>query len=218
MSRIGEQIFILRSKKGITQKQLGKQLGVSEKYVAEIESGKKIINDEFIKRISKLLGQDINDAMIFDEPKEEKDDIEVFIREEKVKDTWSDAFSSILKEVPIYKYDLKTSVGSRKLPIAQNKINGYSKDKVVYLQIQNNDMTGFRISQNDIAFGYQTNEIENNSICLLEYNSERVIRQIKRIDDRNILLIKNRGNVETDTASSKEIKILVRLCSNEIKL
>lgn len=41
MSRIGQDINKVRLKKGMTPKQLAKALGVSERYILDIESGKK---------------------------------------------------------------------------------------------------------------------------------------------------------------------------------
>lgn len=221
MSRIGSQIVSIRNQKGITQKQLAKKLGLSEKIVSELESGKRIINEDLIKKISKVLGQDIDDTIIYDN--EEITDKEDFqddngFKEEKIQEKWSDALSSILKSVPVYDYSLNKILYTKQLPIVSNKVDGYSKDKVLFLKIQDNDMIGFRIGKGDIAFGYTTHEIENNSICLIEYNNKRLIRQVKKIDENKILLINNRGSVDTQTVSKKDIKILVKLNRIEIQL
>ncbi len=222
MSRLGSQISTIRSKIGMTQKQLGKKLGVSEKIVSELESGKRILNDDLINRISKILGQDINDLMVYEKEedfKEEKNITEVKkVKEVKIQETWNDAFSSVLKKIPVYKYDLSKVLDTKQLPIISNKVEGYSKDKVVFLKIEEDDMIGFRIAKGDIAFGYINHEVENNSICLLEYNGERMIRQVKRLDGNKVLLISNKGSVKTETVSIKDIKVLVKLDRVEIKL
>ncbi len=45
MSRVSDKIKEARLKKGLTQKQLAKKLGVAENFINEVESGRKIINE-----------------------------------------------------------------------------------------------------------------------------------------------------------------------------
>ncbi|MEL7597913.1 MAG: S24 family peptidase, partial [Clostridiaceae bacterium] len=75
-----------------------------------------------------------------------------------------------------------------------------------------------RISKGDIAFAHITHEVQNNSICLIEYNGERKIRQIKKLDNTKLLLVSNKGSLRTETVGIKEIKVLVKLDRVEIKL
>lgn len=222
MSRIGDKIKNARETSKVTQKQLAKKIGVSEGFIKDIELGRKIINEDIMKRISKVLGKDLNDiTMSFEEEvlkeaKEEKLGKKHSI--EKVKDIWNDAFGSVLKTVPVYGYDLNKALKTRKMPIINNKIEGYGKDKVLFLNIENDDMIGLRMAKGDVAFGYITHEIENDSICLIEHNDKRVIRQIKKLDSNKLLLISNGGSLRTETVTPKEIKVLVKLLKLEIKL
>ena len=43
MSRVGEKIKEARLKSGMTQKVLAKKLGVAEKFINEVETGRRII-------------------------------------------------------------------------------------------------------------------------------------------------------------------------------
>ncbi|NMM62133.1 LexA family transcriptional regulator [Clostridium sp. P21] len=222
MSRVGEKIKSIRNDIGMSQKQLSKKLGVSESFVNEVENGRKIINQNLIDKISKVLGKDINDItmsfeeQVYEEEKNKKYSIEP--KKEKVKDVWNEAFGSVLKNVPIYEYNLQKAIAFKQLPLINNKIDGYSQDKVFYLQIEDDDMLGFRISKGDLAFAHSTHEIENNSICLVEHGSERVIRQIKKLDNSKVLLISNKGSFRTETVEIKEINIIAKLDRVEIKL
>lgn len=224
MTRIGEKIKFLRNENGLTQKALGKKLGVSESFVNELETGRKVANESVIKRISKVFGKDLDDINMYTEEQKEVDiprkNVALeSIKKQEVNAVWDDALGSILKTVPIYKIDLKTVISSKKLPIISNKIEGYAQDKVFFIEISNNDMNGFRISQGDIALAHTIHEAENNSICLLEYNNERIIRQIKKIDSNKLLLVSNSGSgVKTQTVYSKEIKPLAKLDKLEIIL
>lgn len=221
MSRVGDKIKQVREAKEISQKQLGKKIGVSESFINEVELGKKVINEKFLEKISKILGEEIEDTSISfhaDEQVEERKPKFERPRTESVNEVWNDAFSSVLKDVSIYKYDLSKAIGMKQMPIISNKVEGYAQDKVLFLEIENDDMLGFRICCGDIAFAHLTHEIENNSISLVDYNGERVLRQIKKLDSNKILLISNRGTIRTDTVKHTDIKVIAKIDRVEFKV
>ena len=223
MSRVGERIKEAREKSGMTQKALAKKLGVAEKFVNEVETGRKIINESLISKVSKVLNTDLNDInmVVTDEELQKELKAEKQVRQTKpaeVNEVWNQAFGSVLKNVPIYDYSLAQVKGYKQLATASNKIDGHTANKVFYLKIENNDMTGYRIQENDLALCYSIKEIENNSICLVEFNGKRVIRQIKKLDNVKALLISNNGSMRTDTANIKEVKSIAKLYRIEFDL
>ncbi len=223
MSRVGERIKEAREKSGMTQKALAKKLGVAEKFVNEVETGRKIINESLISKVSKVLNTDLNDInmVVTDEELQKELKAEKQVRQTKpseVNEVWNQAFGSVLKNVPIYDYLLTQVKGYKQLATASNKIDGHTANKVFYLRIENNDMTGYRIQENDLALCYSIKEIENNSICLVEFNGKRVIRQIKKLDNVKALLISNNGSMRTETANIKEIKAIAKLYRIEFDL
>lgn len=223
MSRVGERIKEAREKSGMTQKALAKKLGVAEKFVNEVETGRKIINESLISKVSKVLNTDLNDInmVVTDEELQKELKAEKQVRQRKpaeVNEVWNQAFGSVLKNVPIYDYSLAQVKGYKKLATASNKIDGHTANKVFYLKIENNDMTGYRIQENDLALCYSIKEIENNSICLVEFNGKRVIRQIKKLDNVKALLISNNGSMRTETANIKEVKAIAKLYRIEFDL
>jgi len=220
MSRVGIKIKEARLSSKMTEKQLAKKIGVSESFIKDVELGRKVINEDVMNKISKALEKDINDITMSFEAEVYKEELKVEPKKslEKVNEVWDDAFSSVLKTVPVYGYDLNKALQLRQMPVINNKIEGYGKDKVVFIEIQDDDMVGFRIAKGDIAFGHLSHEIENNAICLVEYNGQRVIRQIKRLDNTKLLLVSNKSSVRTETVGLKEIKVLVIFIKLEIKL
>ncbi|EHR0218223.1 S24 family peptidase [Clostridium perfringens] len=223
MSRVGERIKEAREKSGMTQKALAKKLGVAEKFVNEVEIGRKIINESLISKVSKVLNTDLNDInmVVTDEELQKELKAEKQVRQRKpaeVNEVWNQAFGSVLKNVPIYDYSLAQVKGYKQLATASNKIDGHTANKVFYLKIENNDMTGYRIQENDLALCYSIKEIENNSICLVEFNGKRVIRQIKKLDNVKALLISNNGSMRTETANIKEVKAIAKLYRIEFDL
>lgn len=77
----------------------------------------------------------------------------------------------------------------------------------MFLKIEEEDMSGFRINKGDIAFGYMHHEMENNSIFLIEHNNKRSVRQLKRLDGDKILLINNGISLRTEAVRLKDIKL-----------
>lgn len=223
MSRVGERIKEARSKSGMTQKALAKKLGVAEKFINEVETGRKIINESLISKISKVLNTDLNDInmVVTDEELQKELKAEKQLRQSKpaeVNEVWNQAFGSVLKNVPIYDYSLSQVKGYKQLATASNKIDGHTANKVFYLKIENNDMTGYRIQENDLALCYSIKEIENNAICLVEFNGKRVVRQIKKLDNVKALLVSNNGSMRTETANIKEVKAIAKLYRIEFDL
>lgn len=222
MSRVGERIKGAREKSGMTQKVLAKKLGVAEKFINEVETGRKIINEALIEKISKVLNTDLNDIsmVVTDEDLQKEKAVESLRKtpirakskpDGEVNEVWNQAFGNVLKNVPIYDYNLNKNKGFKQLPMLSNKIEGHASDKVFYIVIEKNDMTGFRIQQGDLAFCHSIKEIENNSICLIEYQGARIIRQIKRLDNSKVLLIGNGGSMKTETALTKEVLPIAKL-------
>jgi transcriptional regulator with XRE-family HTH domain len=228
LSRVGEKIKEEREKSGVSQKAFGKKLGVSDKYINEVETGRKVPQESFIDRAAKLLKVDLNDIsmiatdeLLMEERKQDK----YVVKEQKsqpkilgeVSEVWTDAFSSVLKKVYIYEYSLKKVLGERELPNYSNKVEGYPVDKVLYLKISDNDMSGFRIMKGDIAFAHLVKEVSN-GIFLIEEKGKRVLRQIKLIGNSRALLINNEGSVVTETVELNNIKVIAKLERLEISL
>ena len=229
MSRVGEKIKEARTKAGLTQKALGKKLGVSDKFINEVEMGRRVAQEGFIERAAKVLNTDLNDIsmVVTDEVlMEERKVAEVTKKEKKVNakvlgetsPVWTDAFSSVLKKVIIYDYSLKKELGSKELPIYSNKVEGYPADKVLYIKVEDNSVSGFRMMKDDIVFGHLVKEASNNGLFLIEYDNKRVIRQIKSLGGQKLLLIGNDGSAKTETIQMNEVKVIAKLERLEIQL
>ena len=215
MSRVGEKIKEARLKSGMTQKVLAKKLGVAEKYINEVEMGKKVVQESFIDRAAKILKADLNDIsmVVTDEAlMEERKNEAVSKKPNKIEvnEFWNDAFSSVLKSVPVYGYGLNVAKGRKELPVHSNK--------VLYIEIEDSEMSGFRMMPGDLAFAHLVKEISNNGFFLVEYKNKRKIRQIKNLGNSKVLLVSNGGALMTETAEVKEIEVLAKLERIEIKL
>lgn len=229
MSRVGEKIKEARLKSGLTQKALAKKLGVSDKFINEVESGRRVVQESFIDRAAKILKADLNDIsmVITDEALMEERKAEKVKNIEKkstprmigeTSEVWTEAFSSVLKKVSIYDYSMAIELGSKELPNYSNKVEGYPADKVFYIKVQDNEMSGFRIMKDDLAFAHLVKEANVGGIYLVEYKGKRIIRQIKSLGNQRVLLISNAGSVMTETVDLYNIKVIAKLERIEISL
>lgn len=222
MSRVGENIKQAREKSGMTAKALAKKLGVAEKYILEVEMGRRVVNESFIDRAAKVLKADLNDIsmVVTDEAlmEEKKTFREVTKKKNENSEVWTDAFSSVLRSIPIYDYSLSNKKGSKELPVHSNKIENYPQDKVFYLEIEDDEMNGFRMLKGDIAFAHSVKEVSNNGFFLIDYKGKRKIRQVKVLGNSKVLLVSNAGSLLTETMEVKEINVIAKLERIEIKL
>lgn len=225
MSRIGDKIKEARLKANIPQKALAKKLGVSEKYINEVEMGRKVAQESFINKASKLLNVDLNDVSmlaadeeLMEEKRIERESKPNIKKDNKSNEVWENAFSSVLKNVPIYDYELRNVKGHKELPIHSNKVEGYPQDKVIYLEISDDEMSGFRMLKGDLVFGHLVTELNQNGFYLVNYNGKTKIREIRRLDNSKVLLMSNRGSVMTETVEVRNMKVIAKLDRVEINL
>ncbi len=222
MSRMGSEINRLRKEAGMTQKQLAKQVGVTERFIEEVETGKRVLNSDLIVRISKALRQEVGRLDLYDEKevlqKPEPDKNVKKVIEKPVQEIWTDALAGVIMTVPVYDYKMEKAVGSKQLPIISNKVEGYPKDKVFYLTVEDDEMSGFRLMKGDMVLVCGTQEIEKDALYFIEREGKRSIRQVKKLDQDKLLLVSNGRSLSTVTVSKKELKVLARLIRLEIML
>lgn len=222
MGRMGTEICRLRKEAGLTQKQLAKQMGVTERFIEEVEAGKKVLNSELITRVSKVLRQEAGRLDLYDEeevsrrPEPDKNIKKVI--EKPVQAIWTDALAGVIMPVPVYDAKMEKTVGTRQLPIISNKVEGFSKEKVFYLTIEDNDMSGFRITKGDLILACGTQEIEKDGFYYIELSGKKQIRQVKKLDQEKLLLVANSGSLATETVRKAEIKVHARIIRLEIML
>ncbi|MCX7885256.1 MAG: helix-turn-helix domain-containing protein [Caloramator sp.] len=217
MSRVGQKIQDARQRAGIPVKALAKKLGVSEGFILEVESGKRIINENLIKKIEKFLEVSLNEE-IFDDVTEPIENIKETEGKVSINKQWEDAFAHILKKISVYSIDLKEIYDYKYLPVIEKKIEGYSADKLFYVKAPDDSMRGFRIFKDDRILVYETSEIQNNSISLIDIDGKRCIRQIKRIDSNKVLILSHSNELKTETRDVKSFTVLGRCIKLEIEL
>lgn len=242
MSRLGDLIRTERVRAKMTPKQVAKKCGVSESYIMAVEAGTRIIADDQARRILKTIGlreqteadfslddiaatvdlatvqPQMTKAVAKPKPKEVE---KVASSEEKnegvVGSVWLDALTSVLKRVPVMNAVLKP-VDYKLLPIANNKIEGANPDKVFYFSAPDDSMRGFRIHAGDIALIVPAQSPIDGAVMLVEYNSHRYLRKVKKLDNFQVLLQSYDREYDAVTAPLNELNFLGRAVRLEINL
>jgi len=221
MNRVAQKIKDARLKSGMSEKQLAKKCGLSVSYILQIETGKKIINEKMADKILAVLGEEI--ALVeFSEAKEEKP-----ARVKKTQaaasfavepnEQWMNALEGVIKKFPIVDNRTKKTVGKKELPIIGKKVEGYHADKIMFVRASGNDMEAMRIESGDVVMVLKTREIQNNALYLLEMNNQRLIRKIRRENDK-LRLSRDQAERYSELVPIKSVNLIGRCIRVEVSL
>ncbi len=240
MSRLGDLIKTERLRQKMTPKQVAKKCGVAEKFIVDVEAGKRIIADDLARRILKTIGltqhteadfslDDIAATVAISSaspslaqqaatrPAPKKEAPVASSGEPVDGSIWLDALQSVLKRVPVYNAVMK-EIDHKLLPILSGKIEGANPDKVFYFQSPDDSMGGFRIRKGDTALVVPAMSPIDGAIMLCEFNSHRALRKVKKMDNFQVLLQSYDREYTAETYAVSDITFLGRCVRLEIEL
>lgn len=247
MSRLGDLIRTERLRSKLTPKQVARKCGISESYLLAVEAGTRIIADDQARRILKTIGlreqteadftlddiaatvdlasasPAISQAAQRPKPQPEYELVASTKDSGEKKDeavtgsVWLDALTSVLKHVPIMNAVMQP-VDHRLLPIQSGKIEGANPDKVFYFLAPDDSMRGFRIHAGDLALIVPARSPIDGAVMLVEYNSHRFLRKVKKLNDYSVLLQAYDREYEAQEAQICECNFLGRAVKLEIAL
>jgi len=224
VSTLGKEIEVARINKNFTRKALAKKVGLSEKNILDIETGSKIVNSETLKRIAKALDTDFVDNLFsiatIESSSQEKDSYPVTSKRGVPSESVEvvSAFGNLVYNVSIYDYSLVQVFGRLPFVLENNKIEGHAKEKIFALKIMDNSMSGMRIRQDDTLILYRNTIWKEDSISLIRWNNQFLIRKIKKLDDSHFLLLFHDGELKSRKVPAKEIEFLGHAIKNIISL
>ena len=243
MSRLGDLLKTERMRREMTLKQVSRLGGVSERYLKDVEEGKRIIPDDQARRILRKIGlnEQTEQGFTLDdiaatvdlqtvsapkrsgiEPHQPKETSTVVYEGEANDETvrgsvWLDALTSVLKRVPVYNAVME-EVDHRLLPVLQGRIEGASPDKVFYYQMPDDSMRGFRILKGDLCFTVPAGSPIDGAVMLVEMKGKRVLRKIKKLDSLTILLQSYDREYAAETCALPDIAIIGHVVRVEFSL
>ena len=233
MSRLGDLLHLERTRRKLTAKAVAKMAGVSEKYILEVESGTRIIQDDQARRILQKMGMEQQtDAMFTLEDIAVTVDLQTAvspqrldktreIRQEKAEKAdgsiWLDALKGVLQHVPVYNAVMK-EVGSRLLPVSQGKIEGAPAEKVFYFMAPDNRMRGYRVQKGDLVLVIPTQSAEDGKMMLLDTPLGKQLYVIKLLPRYQLLLQSFDKQSETEVAAMADVRVIGKCVRLEAEL
>ena len=243
MSRLGDLIRLERTRQKLTYKQVARKCGVSEKYLEEVESGRRIIQDDQARRILRAMGMqqqteadftlddiaatvDLQSAAV---PSIAKAAEKKLTKKEKHEGTeeesseavsgsiWLDALSGVLKHVPVVNAAMK-EVGHRLLPITNGKIEGANPDKVYYLMAPDNDLRGFRVMKGDLVLVVPAQAPVDGALMVLDTPFGKIMRKTVAMPNFQVMLQKFDQTCESEITNLNAITCVGRCVRLEAEL
>lgn len=207
MSRLGDLIHLERTRRDMTPKQVAKLCGFNEKYIVEVEAGKRIIADDQARRILKRIGLEQQTEADFSlddiaatmdlkaageapiakpvSPKE-KPILSLPAEEGMGGGIFLDALAGVLRQIPIYNAAWQVT-GHRTLPMENGRIEGGAADKVLYFCIPDDTLRGFRILSGDLLLVVPAQSPIDGALMLLKWRNHCTVRKV-RLDGSKITL------------------------------
>ena len=243
MSRLGDLIRLERTRQNLTFKQVARKCGVSEKFLQDVESGKRIIADDQARRILKAIGLQggASEAEFTLDDIASTVDLQSAVPRLQQKaarpsapradsapkqntpavpadgSIWLDALSGILKHVPVYNAVMK-EIDHRLLPVTDGRIGGAPADKVYYFAAPDNDLRGFRVMKGDYVLVVPAQSPVDNSIMLLKTPIGCLLRKVKVLPHFQVMLQKYDQECESEIRSFNELTIVGRCIRLEADL
>ncbi len=248
MSRLGDLIRTERVRAKMTPKQVAKKCGVSESFIMAVEAGTRIIADDQARRILKTIGLreqteadfTLDDIAATVDLATAAPTVAKAVTTAKAKprlvrpdedapaeggqdasgvtgSVWLDALSSVLKRVPVMNAVMKP-VDYKLLPIQAGRIEGANPDKVFYFLAPDDSMRGFRIHAGDVALIVPAQSPVDGAVMLIEHNSHRYLRKVKKLDGATVLLQSYDREYDAQTVQLNECSFLGRAVRLEINL
>jgi len=229
MNRLAEQIKTAREQAKLTEKALAKKCGISESYLRDIESGKKVIKEDIAENILKKLGKTMDFMSMPEETSQEKSGNKPVRKKEANKEelqnynlkptgAWQKALGSLIKTYPIQRMDNRKVVGEKSLPLMGNKVEGYHPDKLFFIEVTDNSQQGLRIKKGDLVTVLDTQEIENGALYLISAEKGRMIRKLRKEGSGKVGLFQGLEGESAVIKKEDQIKIIGKCIKAEFSL
>ena len=238
MSRLGNLLRLERTRRKLSLKQVARLVAISEKYLADVEAGKRIISDREARRILEKIGADSPTGAEFSmeeiantvdlhtaapiqrkvEAQKSKAPKNDDGKQEKVAGSiWLDALSSVIRSVPIYNAAMK-EIGRRLLPVEKGKIEGVSADKVFYYQAPDNALQGFRVKKGDLLLIIPQNMSEDGALMLVKTATGMTLRMVKTLPRFQVMLQAFDASFDSEIVNLSDISFVGKAVRLEAEL
>ncbi len=233
MNPIAKKIQEARIKAKMTEKELAKKCGLSAGYIMQIESGKKIINENAADMILAVFGETMESsyAAYLEENERKAEPVKAAPKVTapvkpipaaaavQVEPTaqWAGALANIIKQFPVKDVRTDKAVGHKELPVLNKKIDDIPWEKLLFFKASDEEASGLRIKQGDILWVQETAAIQTEGVYLIELQGRK---QFFRVQKKTGQLVLSRGPADPKplTVDVKAIRIIGRCVRVEFML
>lgn len=193
MSRLGDQIHTLRVQKGLDRKKIAKKAGIADKFLQEVEEGRRIPTDEQAARILSLLGEkgDLSEAFT-PVVEESTPPVRPVAKPKPAKpaaqrpslaqpnEQWNHALAGLMQDVPVLNIRGE-QVAKRTLVLEKGKIQGFDAGSVLYLKMPDDSLRALGIHEGDTLFMVRESALRVGTIAWVRAGSQNLIGTVEKI-------------------------------------
>lgn len=226
MNRLAIKIKEARLKAKMSEKDLAKACGQNVNYILQIESGKKVINEQVAENILKILGEKIEtfqDQVETSKPVEAKKVVQKPTQPAKPEPTvepnaqWTDVLKGIIKSFPVSDEVTEKPVEFKELSVLNKKIENIHFEKIAFIKVSSSEIKSFRIKKGDVLTLHLTSEIQNHLPYYVEVANKKSVKVIYKTSNNKILLSSGDSSDETEL-ELKDVKIIGKVIKVEFSV
>lgn len=222
MNRLAQKIKDARIKSKMTEKELATKAGVQLSYLLQVESGKKVINEQMAEKILSVMGEEIH-FIPDDQLEPEIAKPKASASRETVKpitpnSQWESVLAGVIQKYPITGEVSGKVLEYKELSIVHKKIDGIHFEKIMFIKVEQSELSQLRIKKGDVISLHMMNTVENDSIYYLEVGGVRQIRMVRMDSSRKLLLLKSMNDSTPQIFNPIEVKVLGKCIKVEFYL
>ena len=222
MNRLAQKIKEERIKAGLSEKALAQKCGLQVAYILQVESGKKIINEQIADKILKALGTEVTPLSETANQQENIERQKTLVTKASVASKpvepnaqWKGILQQVIFEVPIYNLNRETPIGSIPHPVLDGKVEGVTGDKLYYIRLESKVFESGRLFAGDDVLVIRGRALSTDGIYHFKLQGKESIGRIQTID-------KNRVRLSNDLIKKEvhqnDVEILGRCIKNCFRL
>jgi len=220
MNRLAQRIKDERLKAGMSEKELAKKCGLQVAYILQIESGKKIINEQIADQILNKLGASVTSFSEQASKETVKATPPKTAKQEATKPlapnaNWSSALKQLIYAVPVYGLSSPNVIDQIKHPVIDNKVEGHQGDKLYYIRLEKDVYVQKRLLKDDDILILRSKQLYPNKLMHFKYQNKAYIGLLQTQSNKEVIV---QNDLIRKVVPQKDIEILGLCLSVRFKL
>lgn len=228
MNPIALKIREARLKANMSEKDLAKKCGVAPSYIIQIESGKKVVNEQTAERILAVFGEKVGFDFSDKISEEEEASTAKVVKKEVAKpqefynveptDQWAGALANIIKKFPVYDVLTNKILDQKELPVLGKKVDGVAWEKILFVKASDDELSELRIKKGDTILVHLNKEVIGRGIYLVEIDQKKCLRVVQKDTGNTLAISKNLKPDQKEIYQNAQVKVLGKCVRVEFNL